>query len=280
MPDGIDRPNPFRTGRTLVIAHGGGDGEFPEDTLYAYEHSVPLGSEVIDLDVQSTADGVIVALHDDTVDRTTNGKGAVKSMTFASLEKLDAGWGFEKNGAHPFRGKGLTVPRVEDALARYPTMLATLDLKDLSVDVVDPLCSMIRRLNRVDTIYVGVDTSEQVHEFRRACPEVRTSGTDEERAAARAARDRGDLTYRSAQTVGQPSYLAADGTPRVTAASIAASHARNVAMMPWVVDDPAAMRTLVAACVDGIYTRRPEVLRAIVDKETPAACALAAPAAG
>ena len=263
-PDGIDRPNPFRTGHTLVIPHGGGDGKYPEDTMYAYDHSMREGGEVIDIDVQQTLDGVLVAFHDDTADRTTNGTGRVASMTFADLRKLDAGWGFSKANKHPFRGKGIRVPSVKEVLQRFPERLATLDLKNLSVQVVPAVCALSNELKRNDTMYVGVDISDQVMEFRRICPLLRTSGTDAERQATREARDRGDLTFRSKQTVGQPSYLADDGTRRVTKATIDAAHARNVAILTYVVDDPTAMKELVVAGVDGIYTRKPEVLSRIV----------------
>ena len=268
-PDGIDRPNPFRTGHTLVIPHGGGDGRYPEDTMYAYEHSMREGGEVVDLDVQQTADGVLVALHDATVDRTTNGRGPVALMTFAELRKLDAGWGFAVGGKHPFRGKGIRVPSIKEVLQRFPDRLATLDLKDPTTKVVEAICALTTELKRTETLYVGVDFAAQVMAFRRRCPILRTSGTDTERQQVRAARDRGDLTFRSKQTVGQPSYLADDGTVRVTKDSIDAAHARNVAILTYVVDDPKAMEDLVKWGVDGIYTRRPDVLARIVAHTPP-----------
>ena len=264
LVDGIDRPNPFRTGHTLIIPHGGNDALYPEDTVYAYEHSIAAGGDVVDMDVQGTADGVMVAIHDSAVDRTTNGHGNVHDMTFAEIQKLDAGWSFKKGETYPFRGQGLRVPAVKDVMQQFPDKLVTLDLKDLRVEVVAPLCDMIHDLKRENTIYIGVDTAEQVMEFRRLCPEVRTSGTDDERAAGRAARDRGDLTYRSLQTVSQPSYLADDGTPRVTKESIEYAHARNVAVLTYVVDDPKVMQQLVNWGIDGIYTRQPDLLLQIV----------------
>jgi glycerophosphoryl diester phosphodiesterase len=263
-PDGADRFNPFRTGRTLVIPHAGGDGMYPENTMVAYERSLALGGDVIDLDVRLTRDGVLVALHDSTVDRTTDGRGQVAEMSFAELQQLDAGWSFTAGGRHPFRGQGLQVPSVRQILERFAGVLTTLDLKDQRVTAVAPICDLIEELRIVDNIYVGVDTTEQVMEFRKRCPQVRTSGTSAERQAARAARERGDLTYRSPQTVSQPSYVADDGTIRVTQDFIEAAHARNVAVLTWVVDDPATMRQLVEWGVDGIYTRRPDLLLDIV----------------
>lgn len=268
-PDGIDRPNPFRTGHTLVIPHGGGDGKYPEDTLYAYEHSMREGGEVVDLDVQQSADGVLVALHDATVNRTTNGTGQVAKMTFAEIQKLDAGWGFAKGSLHPFRNKGLRVPSLKEVLQRFPDKLVTLDLKDPDVKAVTAICALATDLKLIDRMYVGVDVAEQVIEFRRVCPMLRTSGTDAERQEARAAHNRGNQTFRSKQTVSQPSYLADDGTIRVTRETIESAHARNVAILTYVVDDPKAMKELVDLGVDGIYTRYPDVLARIVHDRKP-----------
>jgi glycerophosphoryl diester phosphodiesterase len=254
------RPNPFRIGRTLVIPHGGGDGLFPENTLYAYEKSQALGGDVIDLDVFMTADKVLIAMHDGTLDRTTNGRGRVSQTAYPVIAKLDAGWNFKKNNTFPFRKKGLKVPTIESVLKRFPVTPATLDLKDQRVQIVGPICTLLRTLKRTSDVYVGVDTVEQVLAFRSKCPEVSTSGTDAERRAMRAARDANDSSFTTKQLVGQPRYVADDGTKRITADYLAFSHAKGIAVLTWVVDDPKDMAELVNLGVDGIYTRRPDLL--------------------
>ncbi len=256
--------NPFRTGRTLVIAHAGGDALFPENTLFAYEQSTALGSEVIDLDVSMSSDGVLVAFHDSTLNRTTNGKGQLRALTYAELSKLDAGFRFTRNGRQPFRGRGLRIPTIEAVLKRFPRMLATLDLKDQRVELAQPVCALLRRLGRANNVYVGSDSSDQVLAFRKECPEVHTSGTDDERRAARAARESGDPNYVTKQLVSQPRYLGSDGTKRVTVESLAFAHRNGTAVLTWVIDDPAVMNELLDLGVDGIYTRRPDVLARIV----------------
>ncbi len=256
--------NPFRTGRTLIIPHSGGDGLFPENTLYAYERSMAMGGDVVDVDVSLTADGVPVAFHDSSLRRTTGAPGKISTTTFAELSKLDAGWGFTSHGMHPFRGKGLTVPSVEAILRSFPTTPATLDLKDQRALVAKPMCELLLRLRRTGDVYVGSDSSAQVLEFRKRCPGVRTSGTDAERRASRAARESGDLTFRSRQLVSQPRFKADDGSRRVTAESLAFSHRMGTAVLTWVVDDPKDMEELIDLGVDGIYTRRPDLLIGIL----------------
>ena len=233
---------------------------FPENTLYAYEHSMAMGGEVVDVDLATTADGVLVAMHDSTVDRTTNGTGQVRALTWPQLSKLDAGWGFHGKGGHPFRGKGITVPSIEQILRRFPSTLVTLDLKDQRPSVAAPLCALLTRLRRTADVYVGSDSSAQVDAFRSTCPSVRTSGTDAERRAMRAARASGDRSFTTRQLVSQPPFRGDDGVKRVTAASLAFSHSKGIAVLTWVVDDPKDMRELIDLGVDGIYTRRPDVL--------------------
>jgi glycerophosphoryl diester phosphodiesterase len=244
----------------LVIPHAGGDGLFPENTMYAYEQTVAMGGDVVDIDVYMSADGHLVAFHDATLERTTNGTGNVADMPLADLQKLDAGWTFERDGDHPFRGKGITIPTIESILKRFPSTLVTLDLKDQRADLVQPVCDLLTTLNRERDVYVGSDSGEQVLLFRKTCPAIRTSGTDDERKALRAARDANDLTFATKQLVSQPGLYASDGSRRVTEKSLAFSHAMGIAVLTWVVDDPNDMRELIDMGIDGIYTRRPDVL--------------------
>ena len=259
--------NPFRIGRPLIIPHGGGDGMFPEDTLYAYEHSMAMGGDVVDLDVQLTMDGIPLAFHDDTLERTTNGHGPVETKTYAELSRLDAGYNFTTDGTtHPFRGRRLLIPTIKSVLNAFPHKLVTLDLKDLRVAAVAPLCTLLESLHRTNDVYIGVDTAEQVNQFRQLCPEVATSGTDAERQAQRAARAAGDTSFVSHQLVAQPEYIGPDGTRRITPAYLAFAHRSNTAVLTWVVDDAADMTNLIDLGIDGIYTRRPDVLVALLKK--------------
>ncbi len=265
--------NPFRIGRTLVIPHAGGDGLFPEDTLFAYKHSMAMGGDVVDVDVAVSSDGVLVAMHDSTVDRTTNGVGRVVDMKYADLAKLDAGYRFRQGSDYPYRGKGVGVPSLESILMAFPDKLVTLDLKDQREEVARPVCDLLRRLRarRTGAVYVGSDSGDQVRALRATCPEVPTSGTDEERQAMRAARAAGDTRFRTRQLVSQPEFINSDGTRRVTKKTLAFSHALNIAVLTWVVDDPEQMRELIALGIDGIYTHRPDVLLQVLGRGAPGA---------
>ncbi|NUI89778.1 glycerophosphodiester phosphodiesterase [Staphylococcus borealis] len=110
--------------RYTTIAHRGASGYAPEHTFAAYDKSRnELGASYIEIDLQRTKDGHLVAMHDETVDRTTNGSGRVEDYTLSELKKLDAGSSF--NEQHPQfandRYKGATVPTLDEILTRYGT---------------------------------------------------------------------------------------------------------------------------------------------------------------
>src|SRR5512141_1114203 len=99
----------------LVIAHQGGDGIFPGDTMYAFEHAVALGADVLEMDAHITKDGEIVLMHDERVDRTTDGTGLIEDLTLDQLLKLDAAYDFSPDNGQtfPFRGQGILVPTLD-----------------------------------------------------------------------------------------------------------------------------------------------------------------------
>ncbi len=146
--------------RVLNIAHQGGEDEAPSNTMYAYERSLRIGADMLELDVHTDADGVLVAMHDATVDRTTNGTGRVYDMTLEELQKLDAGHnlvpgeGTESGldaGQYPYRGvrlgkkkppPGFTpddfrIPTLDQVMRRYPNVPINIEIKGASDEDVD-----------------------------------------------------------------------------------------------------------------------------------------------
>jgi glycerophosphoryl diester phosphodiesterase len=247
----------------LVIAHAGGEGLGPANTLAAMRASMAAGADVNDVDVHTTADGVLVAIHDDTVDATTNGVGLVADHTLAQLQALDAGWRFTAaDGTQPFRGAGVRIPTVEEVLTAFPGVLTSIELKDDAGPAPRLLCDLLRRLGRTGDVYVSADTDPPIAELNERCPEVTTTVTDALVPVMRAAQASG-AAWCSPVPIGQPPYRA-ERPP--TAASLRWSHDHGLATFTWTVDDPAVLRELARLGVDGVYTRRPDVARAVVDE--------------
>src|SRR5690606_27032783 len=117
----------------IAFAHRGGAALWPENTLAAFEGALSLGYRYIETDVHITKDGRIVCFHDETLDRTTDGRGPLAALTLDQLRELDAGYRLTshdgRDGEHPFRGKGLTVPTLEEALALDPDLRLNLEIK-------------------------------------------------------------------------------------------------------------------------------------------------------
>ena len=82
--------------RPLVIAHQGGDGLWPSNTLFAFEHAADIGVDVLEMDIHMTKDGVLVVSHDETVDRLTDGTGLIKEMTLSEVQALDAAYDWSR----------------------------------------------------------------------------------------------------------------------------------------------------------------------------------------
>jgi hypothetical protein len=103
-----------------LIAHRGDSIAYPENTLEAFMSAFVKGADVIETDVFLTADGIVVCIHDTTVTRTTEATGAVSSYTLAELQQLDAGYRWTRDGGatFPFRGTGVYVPTLREALER------------------------------------------------------------------------------------------------------------------------------------------------------------------
>jgi glycerophosphoryl diester phosphodiesterase len=246
-----------------VIPHGGGDGLFPENTLLAYEKTMAMGADVVDVDVRLSADGVPVVIHDDSVTRTTGASGKVSAMTVAELQRLDAGYGFTANGTHPFRGKGVTIPTLDEVLRRFPRTMISIDLKDERLAMVKPMCDVLRSHRRTDDVFVGSNGDPVILEFRKRCPGVRTSAVMTDVYALRAARAAKDPTFQPIALVDQPPYRRGRST-FVTPDGLAFAHAHHIALLTWVVNDERDMRHLVDMGVDGIYTSYPDRLLRVV----------------
>ena len=256
-------PSAFQRSKMLVIAHAGGEGLGPANTLEAMRRSMSAGADVNDADVHITADGVLVAIHDDTVDATTDGKGLVRDKILAELQALDAGWSFAgPANDFPFRGRGVRIPTVEQVLIEFPDTLTSLEFKDESGPAPQVMCSLLRRLGRTGSVYMSSRTDPAVEEFKALCPEVATTVTDALVPVMRAAQASGEA-WCSPVPIGQPPYREEH---KPTSASLRWSHDHGLASFTWTIDDPDTIRYLASIGMDGVYTRRPDIARAIVDE--------------
>jgi glycerophosphoryl diester phosphodiesterase len=135
----VERPiHPALQGGPLLIAHRGGSALMPENTLAAFlEAAQRWRADMIELDVRASADGHCVVIHDATVDRTTNGTGAVADKTLEELQSLDAGYHFTPDGGKtfPLRGQGVRIPTIAEVFAALPEMRFTAESKTAEAQI-------------------------------------------------------------------------------------------------------------------------------------------------
>ena len=145
--------------RLLNIAHRGGATVRPENTLLAFRHALTLGAVALEGDLHATRDGVVVFSHDATVDRTTNGQGYIKHMTYQELRDLDAGhWHTADGGeSYPYRGRGIQVPTLEEVFSD-PLLAGTpmvLEIKQEEPNIADDVLDLIKAHDMVDRLVMG-----------------------------------------------------------------------------------------------------------------------------
>ena len=254
--------------RPLVIAHQGGDGVWPGETMLAYQNAVDLGVDVLEMDIHITADGFLVLMHDETVDRTTDGSGEIESMTLDELKKLDAAydWSPDEGQTFPYRGQGLTVATLEEVFKAFPDLHMTIEIKKTNTSMAKPFCELIREYNMQDKVLVASFHDERLKEFRAECLEVATSSAKNETTVFVL------LTKAYLSGFYSPKFYSlqvpeeSGGITVMTEAFVRAAHARNLAVEPWTINDEETMRKFIAWGVDGIITDRPDIMLEVLGR--------------
>ena len=252
----------------LVIAHQGGDGLWPGNTMFAFEQAAKLGVDVLEMDLHITKDGVLVLMHDETVDRTTDGTGLVEEMGLAELKGLDAGydWSPDDGDTYPYRGQGITVPTLEEVFRAFPEYRMTIEIKKTEGSMAAPFCDLIRAYGMQDQVLVASFHDERMEEFRQVCPEVATSSARQETTV---------FVLMSKAFLGRlysPAFYAlqvpeeSSNITVMTAQFVRAAHERNLEVEPWTIDDPEQMQRYIDWGVDGIITDRPDLMLEILDR--------------
>ena len=244
----------------MGIAHRGGAGEAPENTLPAFEAAVALGYLYLETDVHLTRDGVLVAFHDPRLDRVTDRSGAIADLGIEDVESADAGYAFTADGGRsfPFRGRGVTVPRLEEMLERWPQARVNIDPK--ADAAVEPLAALLDRLDAWPRVCIGSFSDRRLRQIRtlgrgRAC----TSKGPHAIALAGALATAGRIPRGGADCLQVP--LRHGRIPIVTRRFVQAAHRAGLPVHVWTVNDAPTMHSLLDLRVDGIMTDDLHLLR-------------------
>lgn len=242
----------------IPIAHRGSRLLWPENTLEAFAGAVEMGYRHLETDLHQTSDGVLVCVHDPTVDRTTDGSGEVASLTLDELRRLDAGYRHAGSNGYEYRGRGIRVPTLEEVATSFPDAALVLDLK---VDGMEKaLAQLVDRLDLYGRVIVGGFDDRRIEAVRRETEgRVATStGPTLSRLwviASRVGRGGGG----EAQALQVPIRIR--GVRVVDEKLVEAAHDHGLQVHVWTVNDPEEMRDLLDIGVDGIITDRPDLLK-------------------
>ncbi len=234
----LDWPGP------IAFAHRGGASDNPENTMPAFRHAVELGYTYLETDVHATADGVLLAFHDDALDRTTDRTGTISELPWSevSLARVD--------GREP-------IPRFDDFMEEFPEARVNIDCK--SDHAVEPLIDALRRLDCLDRVMIGGFSDGRLRRLRRELGDGLCSSFGPQQVAALKFTGRVPWGGQAAQVPVEAGRLTITDERFVRRA-----HERALHVHVWTVDDPDEMHRLLDLGVDGIMTDRPGVLREVL----------------
>jgi glycerophosphoryl diester phosphodiesterase len=248
--------------RVLVVAHRGASAYAPENTMPAFDLACAHGADVLELDVHLSRDGEVVVLHDERVDRTTDGSGEVRGLTLAEIRSLDAGRWFGD------AWRGTVIPTLREVLEMYaPRALLDIEVKagvfadsrsgmvredsEVSIQATRRVLEEVERAGAVDRVVVSGFGLESLRWVRSTVPRVATQWSV---ASVDITKDC-ETAVEAGVTVISPQEYAA-GT-----ANVARAHAAGLSVHVYTRGDDAAMAALIGSGVDAVKTGRPDRLR-------------------
>lgn len=234
--------------RPIVFAHRGASAYAPENTLPAFQKALDLKSEGIELDVQLSADGYMVVIHDETIDRTSNGSGRVTDMKFEALRQFDYGKWLGQDFT------GTPIPLFQEVLTVLKSWdgLLNIEIKNNKVPypgIEEKLVGLLRQNDFAGRALISSFNHESIRKVRKLAPRIPTALLY-------------DFTFFRVHYQQAPAYDVQNVHPyyrNVSPRMLAFCHAHDLKVIPYTVDKPAAIKRLIRMGVDGIITNSPNV---------------------
>jgi glycerophosphoryl diester phosphodiesterase len=241
----LDHPGP------IALAHRGGLEDGPENTMRAFEGAIRLGYRYLETDVHATSDGVLLAFHDNRLDRVADRPGVISELPHTEVARARVG--------------GEPIPLLEDLLGSFPDARINIDIK--AANAIERLVEVLDRTGARERVCVGSFSQGRLTRFRRLTHgRVCTSLGPVEVAALRA------VSYAPAPA---PVPLLRGAVAQVPVAEgrlrivderfLAAAHRRGIPVHVWTINDPGEMARLLDLGVDGLVTDRPRILKSLLE---------------
>ena len=249
----FDLPTP------IPVGHRGASGERPENTLPAFRLALTQGAQILETDTHPTKDGVPVLLHDEALDRTTDGTGSVHDVTLEELQQLDAGHHFVAEDGRTFRGQGIRVPTLEEVLRELPEARLNIEIKSGDRSFVERVVRMVEDAGRSDVTLLTSARDDLIAELRAVLAE-----TGVKTAVGASAGD--CIAFVKAAASGEPPPAGVmalqipddfGGRPLVTPELLDFAHRHDVHVHVWTINEPAEIARLLDLGVDAVMSDHP-----------------------
>ncbi|RKX85581.1 MAG: glycerophosphodiester phosphodiesterase [Spirochaetes bacterium] len=254
-----------------VVAHRGDSAYFPENTIPAFKSAAELGVDCIETDVHLTSDGVCVIWHDDTLKRLTGGNGLVSDKSYKELLTMDAGNMFtmDNGKTFPYRGKGIKIATLDEALKAIPEMRFNVDLKDNNFDLVKEFAKIVRNNNAENRVLGASFHDIILKKIRIFIPEIASSFSKKEMRIIVILNKLKILGFFSNFKANAAQIPEFNGKTKVlTKSLIKIFHKKGVKVHVWTVNKKEDMIRFYKMGVDTVMTDDPRLLIETVNEMT------------
>ncbi len=259
--------HPFLYPSPRVLAHRGDSLHCPENTLESFQSALVAGADCIETDVHLSADGEVVVIHDSRVDRVTGESGSVDKMSLKKLKQLDFGYHFSPDGGKtfPYRGKGITLPTLSEALEAFPGVKFNVDMKQKGRPMAEALAEILTRHDAIDRVMCASVHDGNLRILRALLPEAATSCGAAEAAGIILMAKAGVLFTRNslpALALQVPSRY--KGVTFINSRLIRQYHQAGLFVHAWVINNAQEMHQLLEYGTDGICTDQTALLQSLL----------------
>jgi glycerophosphoryl diester phosphodiesterase len=220
-----------------------------------------MAIDIVETDVHLTKDGIIVIWHDNTLERNTDGFGTIEEHTYYELQKFDAGYTFSKDDGNtfPFRGKGITICKLEEVLIKCPYQRFNIDLKTKLSGIVEEFVRIVRKNEAEGRICCASFHLANLKLIRKMAPDILTSITTVEvlNLLLRQKAHILPMKIGHGRRIIFQVPVRQSGLTIITPSFIKMMHERAAVIMVWTINEEKDMRRLFKMGVDAVMTDDP-----------------------
>ncbi|HAA14768.1 MAG TPA: glycerophosphodiester phosphodiesterase [Cytophagales bacterium] len=257
--------------RPWIIAHGGAKDLWPENTMMAMRGSADLGVDVLEMDIGMTADEILVLQHDATIDRLSDGTGAVIDFTFEELLEYNFGANFEAlDGTYPYQDTLIPIPTLEEIFLEFPDYYMVVEIKNSGEDglrAAELLHDLIVEYQMQDRVLMASFHDEVVEHFLTLMENDPMVSTPRQGATRFIVISKLRLSaFHRPKAIATQLPLEEIGIRLNTKRVVNSAHRHNMAIHYWTINEKETMRELLELGADGLITDRPDLMMEVLQE--------------